>query len=334
MNKTKITLWTSEEYSYGVGGFLPNIMAYLHEDDKTRPAVLVVPGGAYMMVAIGEGEIVAKRFYDMGYQAFVLSYTATCFQPEPLRLRPLKDISRAVARIREDADSLGVDAGKIALCGFSAGANLCANLAVHFDDHALLSYGGAEGLNRPDAVVLSYPVISSDEGVAHGDTFRSLCGPDSTKDDWDYFSAEKHVKANTPPIFLWHTATDEMVPVQNSFRMAAACQAQQIPYELHIFPEGPHGYSLATEEWATGEYGDDYCMEQFFLMMQYYIDNELEPPAPFNAMRLPKGTDYRTVFRSAPKDYLNTKANAHVAIWPELAQRWLALQWNREAETC
>lgn len=287
-----------------------------------------------MMVAIGEAELVAKRFYEMGYQAFVLSYTTTCFQPEPLRLRPLRDISRAVAMIRRDAGLLSMDAGKIALCGFSAGGNLCANLAVHFDDPALCADGGKNGLNRPDAVILCYPVITNEEGDAHDDSFRSLCGAGSSRNEWSYFSAEKHVKENTPPIFLWHTATDEMVPVQNSFRMAMACQAHQIPYEMHIFPEGPHGYSLANEEWAAGKYGDDYCMEQFFLMMQYFIDHEMEPPAPFNTMHLPKGTDYREVFRSSPKDYLNTKANPHVAIWPELAQRWLALQWKMEDKTC
>ena len=323
MKKMQIDLYDKEEYDYAVGGFLPNIVTYLHEDGEERQAVIVVPGGGYVMVAIGEGELVARKFYEMGYQAFVLTYTTSCFQSKPLGLQPLQDISRAVACIRKNAADYHVIPNQIALCGFSAGANLCATLAVHFNDPVLQMGVDEDSSCRPDAVILSYPVITDEEGFAHRDSFLTLCGADSTKQDWDYFSAEKHVTENTPPVFLWHTATDETVPVENSYLMAKACQAKGILYEMHIFPKGPHGYSLANEEWAAGEYGDDYPMNQFFMQMQYYIDNELELPAPFNAIQLPKGTDYREVFRNQPKDYLITKADPHVAIWPVLADQWL-----------
>lgn len=324
MKKISVELWKKEDYNYAIGGFLPNIVTYLHEDNEERPAIIVVPGGGYVMAAIGEGEIVAKKFYELGYQVFVLSYTTTCFQQKPLGLQPLKDISRAVAHVRQMSSDYHVRPAQIALCGFSAGGNLCASLAVHFDDPFLQTQTDTEMNCRPDAVILSYPVITDEEGVSHKDSFLALCGADSAQREWDYFSAEKHVSEKTPPIFLWHTATDELVPVENSYLMAKACQEKKVPYELHIFPDGNHGYSLATEEWAAGEYGDDYPMNQFFMQMQYYIDHEMEMPAPFDALHLPKGTDYREVFRNTPKDYLqNMKADPHVAIWPELADRWL-----------
>ena len=81
MKKQTINLWNKEDYSYPCAGeFLPNITAYLHEDEEVRPAMLVVPGGGYAFVSPTEGEIVAKRFYEAGYQAFVLTYTINLFQ--------------------------------------------------------------------------------------------------------------------------------------------------------------------------------------------------------------------------------------------------------------
>ena len=69
----------------------------------------------------------------------------------------------------------------------------------------------------------------------------------------DLLSLEKHVPADFPPTFLWTTFEDEAVPMQNTLLMAWALREQNIPYELHIFPEGQHGISLATEETSGGE---------------------------------------------------------------------------------
>ena len=53
-----------------------------------------------------------------------------------------------------------------------------------------------------------------------------------------------------PPAFLWHTFNDTCVPVQNSLVMAQALRENGVGAEVHIFPEGPHGLSLASEETA------------------------------------------------------------------------------------
>lgn len=318
-------IWNAEEYQNPLRGeFIQNLVSYIHdEDDKIRPAFLIVPGGGYRMVAYGEGEIVAKKFYEMGYNAFVLSYTIAMFENIQLRIQPLKDLSRAIVFIRKNAENFKINKKQVSVCGFSAGGHLSASLAVHYDDPSIRPAGEYEGIsNRPDAVILSYPVITSGE-YAHKDSFTVLLGEHATPEEWEYMSLEKHVKKTTPPVFLWHTATDETVPVENSYLFAEACRKQGISYELHIFREGPHGYSLANEEWASGTYGGDYTMNQWFAYMQYFIDNGLEFPAPFQDLKLPKGTNYREVFRKEPKDYLTGKANPGVALWPELAKQWL-----------
>ena len=83
-----VYLWEQGEYQYPFAGeFRPNIRAYLHEDGADRPAMLVVPGGGYAVVSQTEGEIVAKRFYEAGYQAFVLTYTTGLRRYAGRRLR-------------------------------------------------------------------------------------------------------------------------------------------------------------------------------------------------------------------------------------------------------
>lgn len=285
------------------------------------------------MVAVSEGEIVAKKFYGKGYNVFVLSYTTALFETIELHLQPLKDLSRAVTYVRKNAGEFRINSNRVAICGFSAGGHLCGSLAVHYGDPRILPTGEYSGIsNRPDAVILSYPVITAGT-FAHKDSFTVLLGERPTQEELEYMSLETQVKQDTPSVFMWHTETDETVPVENTYLFAEACRKENVPYEMHIFREGPHGYSLADEEWASGNYGGDYVMDQWFAYMQYYIDNELDLPIPFNGQKFPKGTDYREIYRNSPKDFLkNGKPNKSVALWPELADAWLQEIYLEEKE--
>ena len=64
----------------------------------------------------------------------------------------------------------------------------------------------------------------------------------------DVVSLEKHVTPDTPPTFLWHTWTDELVPVENSLMFAAALRRAGVPCEMHIFGAGQHGLSLCNDQ--------------------------------------------------------------------------------------
>ena len=128
----------------------------MHEEDSTaRPALLIVPGGAYCVVSPTEAEIVALEFYKKGYNTFVLTYTTNILMRVPLKLQPLKDLSRALRLIRKEASSFHIDPKKVAVCGFSAGGHLTASSAVHYDDITDDNPMYAGFNNRPDAVLLS-----------------------------------------------------------------------------------------------------------------------------------------------------------------------------------
>lgn len=315
MDICRIPLWNQEEYCCPTKGtFMPFIAGYLHGEEG-HPAMLIVPGGAYSMVAAGEGEIVAKRFFDEGFDTYVLVYTCALFEGYPVGNQPLRDIAKAVYLIRKR------NKGKLVVCGFSAGGHLAASLGVHWNDPKIAPVEAEKSkMLCPDAEILCYPVITSGE-YAHKDSFLALYGQDATQQQLHYASVEKNVTESTPPTFLWHTVTDAEVPMENSLCYAAALKRAQIPFELHLFADGPHGYSLANEQWANGEYGSFYPMEQFFANMQYYIDEQI--PLANGQPLPPKGTDFRTMFEGMPKDYLKAEVNPAVAVWVTLAVNWL-----------
>lgn len=319
-------LWSKEEYAYPViGEFIPNVVTYIHEDDVARPAILIVPGGGYNAVSNSEGEIVAKEFYNKGYNTFVVTYTTSLLATTPLKHQPLKDLSQAVRLVRSKAETFRIDPNKVTVCGFSAGGHLCGSLAVHYQDPVLLAGEGYKGFsNRPDAVILSYPVISSGE-YAHPGSFAALLGTDATQEELTYMSLETQVTKDMPPVFLWHTATDELVSVENSYLFANACKEQGVPYELHVFADGPHGMSLANQEWASGDHGGEYTMQQFLDTLQYAADHRLPLPAPFDRLNeLPRGANVREMLRQGMSKHTRTGTpNESVALWPELAHYWL-----------
>ena len=205
--------------------------------DRTgRWAVIICPGGGYHMLAPTEGEPVALQFLTAGVQAFVLRYSVLpAAYPSQLL-----DLAAAVAWLKENKARYNID--RIAVCGFSAGGHLAGCLANLWQDEVLSPLDKDCSLFRPDAVILSYPVVSMDE---HPGLFELLSAPEKT-------SLERSVTGENPPAFLWCTCSDEMVNMENTLSYAAALRQAGIPFELHIFPRGPHAMATATAESAPG----------------------------------------------------------------------------------
>ncbi|KNC73619.1 hypothetical protein SARC_13822 [Sphaeroforma arctica JP610] len=97
---------------------------------------------------------------------------------------------------------------------------------------------------RPDLSILAYPVISGGE-FTHQQSLHLQMGEPMTEDKRRQFSMELQIHKDTPKTFLWHTAEDQTVPVQNTYLYAMALQKYGIPHEVHVYPEGPHGLGLA-----------------------------------------------------------------------------------------
>ena len=313
-------IWAEGEYGYAAAyGFTPNIRTYLHDDGEARDAMLMVPGGGYCMCVPHEGELPAMEFYNRGMNAFVLSYTTDITMSVPLKKQPLRDVSRAVRYLRRNADRFGIAGKKIVICGFSAGAHVCGSLAVHFDDvpDEDPEYGAFS--NRPDGVILSYPVITTG-GFTHRDSVRALLGPNPSEEELEYFSLEKQVSDDTPPCFIWQTQTDALVPVENSYLFAEALREKGVSFAHYVFPAGFHGLSIANKEFFSGWSGGDYTMEQVMKAVNAVRGGNGVNVSEERRQELIRQFfgDEEMVFEAPDKTLAND-----VGLWPDLAMAWL-----------
>lgn len=212
-------------------------------EDGGRWGVLVLPGGGYGVVAPSEGEPVALAFLGAGVQAFVLSYSVA-----PVRWpQQLLETAAAIAYLRKNARKFGISPNKIAVCGFSAGGHL-AGCAANLWGHKVIEEGlGLTGEQaRPNAAILSYPVVYIKD-TGENMTRDNLFGEQPLVPET---SLETSVTDRNPPSFLWTTYTDGTVPMENTMAYADALRAHGVPFELHIFDQGPHAMGLATADSA------------------------------------------------------------------------------------
>ncbi len=250
----------------GLYGEELTLFGEVNDKDEKKGTILIFPGGGYSWLSPREDEPVARCFEGFGFRAASLHYDC---DTSPLLLRPLQQSAWAVSELRR------LFPGEpVYLMGFSAGSHCACSLGVHWnhpdwkgrDWYADIENSGDEEgpvlvtdrkLLRPDGMVLAYPVITSGS-YAHRRSIECLTGSEESwgksmdHEEWeklqDWFSLEKQIDDDTPPAFLWHTATDETVPVENSILFFSGLHAHGINCEMHIYPAGRHGLSLATEE--------------------------------------------------------------------------------------
>lgn len=193
-----------------------------YHDEEKRDCLLIFPGGGYQHLSIKkEGTRISDWGQHLGLHTALLTYQLDPFSPSVL----LGELRSIMERLKNDPKI-----AKIFVIGFSAGGHLAGLL-------------GTLGPNKPDGLLLSYPVTWITGEFAHqgsSDTFYSDPEIDLQKD----YSIPRLVTDDTPPCFVWHTVTDQAVPVENSLDLARALSQHKIPYELHLFAEGAHGLGM------------------------------------------------------------------------------------------
>lgn len=225
----------------------PTITPYvLSEEQSSRSAVIVCPGGGYGGLAMSyEGHDVARWFNSLGVTAFVLRYRHAPHYRHPA---PMQDVQRAIRTVRSRAGDWHVDPARIGVLGFSAGGHLASTAGTHFDAGNPAADDPVDRAScRPDFLMLIYPVISFTTEFAHAGSRKNLLGDDPDPTLVENLSNEKQVTKETPPTFLFHTGEDTGVPAENSVLFYLALRKAGVPAELHVYEPGPHGVGLALD---------------------------------------------------------------------------------------
>ena len=222
--------------------------------DPNGTSVIICPGGGYARLAIDhEGVEVAKEFNKHGVTAFVLKYRLPGDSIMiDKSIGPLEDAQQAIRIVRSNATAWGLSPNKIGIMGFSAGGHLASTAATHFNSLADKTVKDTTSV-RPDFVMLIYPVISFNDNITHKGSKDNLIGKNPSKELVEKFSNELQVTKDSPPTFLVQAGDDHTVPVENGIRYYEACLKNHVPAEMHLYPNGGHGFGLhnktTDDEW-------------------------------------------------------------------------------------
>jgi len=252
--RTTALLWPNGPPGAGGNedGDLPQLIITQVASEVPTAAVVILPGGGYHGHAMGhEGYQFADWFAAMGIQSAICTYRLRGKGNDGKGYghpRPMQDAQRAIQTLRARAKELNIDPERVGVIGFSAGGHLCSTVSTHFlDAKSTAEDAIARVSSRPDFSILCYPVIAFDKPYTHRGSQQNLIGKNPDPRLVEELSNERQVTDNTPPTFIFHTAEDKVVPVENSLQYYLALQRNRVPSELHVFPKGRHGVGLARQ---------------------------------------------------------------------------------------
>ena len=233
---------------------IPTAIVYLPESQEPTGAIVIYPGGGYGHLAMDhEGHQIARWANSFGLAGVIVSYRHRgrgYGHPAPML-----DAQRAIRLTRHHAKEWNIDPDKVGVLGFSAGGHLTTTVLTHFDNGSADSSDPIDREScRPAFGVVCYAVIALDAEHTHKGSQKNLLGEEASRELIDSLSNEKQVTENTPPCFLWSTAEDKVVPVENSLQFFSTLTKHGVMSELHVFPLGRHGLGLAADTPGANEW--------------------------------------------------------------------------------
>lgn len=245
---------------------------------RKRPGIILAPGGAYLIHATREKEGAALEFLAKGYNVFLLEYSlgfssrevkeggAQALDSAARYPLPVLEMMEAIHYVKEHREDLNLDASRLFLMGFSAGAHVCASCGVFWDSPHLtrqLSFTPAAEELRATGMVLCYPLLNpTPERTVE---INDPAAPDTkfvreflfqtqapSREQRNAVDLAKQVTPAAIPAFLWHSADDPVVSAVDSTRFVLAMQRSGVNCEYHLFESGGHGLALANVVYAHG----------------------------------------------------------------------------------
>jgi len=226
----------------------PTLTVYGADGENSGTALVILPGGVYELESIyHEGYNLAEVLSRHGITAAVLKYRLP--NPESSdqpHLVPLSDTRRALSLLMEKSNIYEIAQGSVGVMGFSAGSHLATVTSLWKSDNrnenpafSALIYG----VTRLTDINLKW--------LEESLYFRKLTPEEKAKN-----RLVELVTRETPPAFLAHAYDDDVCNIKESTNYANALREHQVGVEMHLFPEGGHGFGLGrkedgTDQWVT-----------------------------------------------------------------------------------
>lgn len=223
---------------------IPTLKIFLPTKERANgSAVIICPGGGYSIECDQECIAFANQFMKNGVAAFILKYRLPSDSiMVDKTIGSLQDAQQAVKLVRQNAAKWNIDENKVGIFGLSAGGHLAASTGTHFETSFV---SNEEKINlRPDFMILVCPVISMTDKLTHHNSRKYLLGENPVTEKIDFFSNEMQVTEKTPPTFLIQAGDDKSVDVDNSIVFYEALRHNNVPAEMHLFPNGGHHFAF------------------------------------------------------------------------------------------
>ena len=225
----------------------PTMTIYPPKGRNTRAAMVVLPGGGYVAVAMDlEGTEICDWITKQGVTCILLKYRVpqawrhNRVESAPKVQLPLQDAQRAIGLLRHRASSYGLDADKIGVIGFSAGGHLAAAVS----NAGKRIYKSVDAADRepslPDFAILVYP----------GHLWDETSPKTSLK-----LSPWVEISADAPPTLLIHSMNDPTDDVRHSLAYGLALNDVGVSVEMYLYAKGGHAFGMRptsdpiTTEW-------------------------------------------------------------------------------------
>lgn len=201
-----------------------------HQKSDRRAAIVFFFGGGWVGGSPSQFYPQSEYLAERGMVAISVEYRVRS-KHGTTPLECVKDGVSAVRWVRSHAKELGIDPGRIASGGGSAGGHVAAATAI---DRGIVEDGEDETVSaRPDALVLFNPVYDNGpKGYGH----------DRVRDYWEKISPMHNLDKNTPPTIVFLGTKDRLIPVETAEKYRDLMQEAGVRSELHLYEGQGHGF--------------------------------------------------------------------------------------------
>ena len=249
----RINLYDNERLPFGLTEceYMPTASVFLADSEKSSGhAMLAFAGGAYSFHSPLTGIDYGAYFRKHGISVIFVDYR---LGSDGYDCRAFcADALAAVEKVIIHAEDWGIDPNKLGVIGSSAGGHLAGVLSTGQAELLLSKHSDELGdlpLDwRPEFAIFCYSVLSLESPLRHIATAAHFLGDKLHNRRWQRrYSPISHITSEHCRSFIWHSAEDLEVPIDNSIAMYLALHQNGVPVEFHAYARGPHILGLAQD---------------------------------------------------------------------------------------